>query len=76
MCRTHGLPLRWLDQDDEGVFEARDICELNAPGAPLEALAAEECWTIGPVEQRLQAAQARFGDPDARVSLRSLFTST
>jgi hypothetical protein len=30
-------------------------------------------WTLGPVERRLAAAQARHGDPETRVPLRALF---
>jgi Fe-S-cluster containining protein len=68
VCRTQGLPLRWLEED----FEARDICPKNADGEPpLEELAADACWTLGPFEQRL-AAQQPNGE---RVALRSLFKS-
>ena len=66
VCRTQGLPLRWTDED----VEYRDICPLNDdPSRPIEALAPEECWTLGPVEARLAALQ-----PDgARIALRALF---
>ena len=71
VCRTQGLPLRWIEEDEEqdGIVEGRDICPLNADGPPLEELSAENCWTIGPIEERL-AAQQRDG---LRVALRSLF---
>lgn len=71
VCRTQGLPLRWLEEDEETdeVFEARDICPRNEEGPPLEELPAEECWSIGPFEERL----ARRQNDGARVSLRSLF---
>lgn len=76
VCRTQGLPLRWLerDEDDEPV-EVRDVCPLNADaGPPLEELAAEECWTLGPFEERLGARQASLdGGAGERVALRSLF---
>ncbi len=74
VCRTHGLPLRWLDEDADDVFEARDICELNATAAPLAALLAERCWTIGPVGARLRGAQGRYGLEEERVALRALFS--
>src|SRR5687768_4689654 len=46
VCRTQGLPLRWIDEEAEAEY--RDICTLNdETGTPLEELAAEECWTIG-----------------------------
>jgi hypothetical protein len=40
----------------------------------LVALPADACWTVGPVEQRLAAAQARVdGGAGRRVALRALF---
>jgi hypothetical protein len=82
VCRTQGLPLRWMEEDDleDGPepVEARDICPLNIGGAddpPITELAPEHCWTLGPFESRLAARQASVGPPDARVRLRSLFES-
>jgi hypothetical protein len=72
VCRTQGLPLRWIEEDNGGSpVEARDICPLNDErGPPLEELAADAMWSIGPFEARL-----RERSPDgARVSLRELFT--
>lgn len=77
VCRTQGLPLRWIEEDDEGgAVEARDICPLNDPGGPpLEELPADALWTIGPFEERLaQAQRARDGGEGRRVALRELFT--
>lgn len=68
VCRTQGLPLRWI----EGTRELRDICTLNVAGEPIEALQESACWPIGPVEARLSAMQEKTG-AIARVSLRSLF---
>ncbi|MDB4996191.1 MAG: hypothetical protein JWM74_3623, partial [Myxococcaceae bacterium] len=65
VCRTQGLPLRWLDEDDGQVVELRDICPLNEAGEPIEELAAEDCWTLGPVEERLAAAQLSSPSPSA-----------
>ena len=74
VCRTQGLPLRWLEEDDEGPAEVRDICPLNAEGPALEGLTADECWTLGPFEDRLGARQALLdGGAATRVALRSLF---
>ena len=75
VCRTQGLPLRWLDEDAAGTpVEFRDICPLNEDGDPIEALPAEECWTLGPAEARLAALQASAaGGALRRVPLRSLF---
>ena len=73
VCRTQGLPLRWLE---DGV-EARDVCPLNVEGGPpLEELAAEECWTLGPFEERLRSRQESVDGGEAqRVTLRSLFAA-
>lgn len=65
VCRTQGLPLRWIDE--EAQAEYRDICTLNE--IAVETLEPEECWSIGETEERLARAQ-RDGK---RVALRSLF---
>jgi Fe-S-cluster containining protein len=83
VCRTQGLPLRWFENAGEsrpgrtlGVVERRDICPENLEGPPLETLADEDCWLLGPAEGRLQEIQDGTGDtPGTRVSLRSLFRS-
>jgi len=75
VCRTQGLPLRWMDEDDErNVVEMRDICPLNEEGTPVEELATEDCWTIGPFEERLAELQHHYGGAAmTRVRLRTLF---
>jgi len=76
VCRTQGLPLRWLEEDEESgaLLERRDICPLNAEGEPLATLAPGECWPIGDAEERLARLQQDFGGPGgARVPLRGLF---
>jgi Fe-S-cluster containining protein len=75
VCRTQGLPLRWLEEEEPGrVVERRDICPLNEAGPPLETLDPRECWTLGEVEGQLAALQAaRGGGALRRVALRSLF---
>ena len=76
VCRTQGLPLRWIKEDGSGsVVEYRDICPLNdVLDAPLQGLDAEDCWSIGPFEQRLAALQRDYaGGEWVRVELRSLF---
>jgi uncharacterized protein len=68
VCRTQGLPLRWIDEEAEAEY--RDICTLNdETGTPLEELPAEECWTIGEYEERL----ARMNGSAKRVALRDLW---
>jgi hypothetical protein len=75
VCRTQGLPLRWLDEDGEGeTVERRDICPLNEAGPALTELPADACWTLGEIEARLAALQsAQDGGALRRVALRSLF---
>ena len=76
VCRTQGLPLRFIEESEEGLAEFRDICPLNDdPNHPIEELAAEDCWEIGPVEGELWrlALDEHGSDPVAgRVSLREL----
>src|SRR5512145_343033 len=75
VCRTQGLPLRWVEEDERGErVEKRDICPLNAEGEPLEALPEPACWTLGPFEDRLRRIQeASDGGVGRRVALRTLF---
>jgi len=76
VCRTQGLPLRWLEGGDEqDTFELRDICPLNeVESEPVEDLPADACWTIGPVEDRLGRLQEEWGEGAmTRVPLRRLF---
>ena len=75
VCRTQGLPLRWLDlTEDDEVVEYRDICELNDAGPPIEELEPASCWTLGVVEEKLSALQNEMTPGEMRrVSLRSLF---
>ena len=81
VCRTQGLPLRWLEN---GEVEERGICSLNAEqlasqSTQLAALPIDNCWTIGQFESRLAGLQVRalgtFQDTLPRVKLRDLFTS-
>jgi uncharacterized protein len=78
VCRTQGLPLRWLEPDGEGGgFEYRDICPLNESdqGVPLVELPPEAFWTLGVWEAKLRLIQElQDGGEGTRVALRSLFT--
>ena len=39
VCRTQGLPLRFIEETDDGLAEFRDICPLNDdPKHPIEEL--------------------------------------
>ena len=75
VCRTQGLPLRWIDERDNGsIVEMRDICSLNESDTPVEILPEEECWTIGPFEAKLATLQVQLDKGKMRrVFLRSLF---
>lgn len=76
VCRTQGLPLRYLAEDEDGeVFEVRDICPLNLEGESLELVDESNCWTLGVVEDELARIQFEaFGDY-ARIELRALFAA-
>ena len=78
VCRTQGLPLRWMDEGQNGeLVELRDICPLNDEGTPIVELDEDECWTIGPTETQLAKLQHQFGSEQmTRVPLRSLFTTS
>lgn len=87
VCRTHGLPLRWeewennnaeddLDDfaDPEPPTEHRDICPLNVPGEALDTIPPEDCLTLGDFEGQMAQIQAELdGWALKRVTLRSLF---
>ena len=75
VCRTQGLPLRWIDERPDGSpVEMRDICPLNEVGPSIESLDPDHCWTIGPLEEAMADLQSRAdGDQLQRVSLRGLF---
>lgn len=77
VCRTQGLPLRWIqDGDDDEPHEMRDICELNEPGTPdLVQLPTDHCWELGPIEGRLATLQVRLTAAPDRIRLRDLFAS-
>jgi Fe-S-cluster containining protein len=79
VCRTQGLPLRVLfeDENDE-IAERRDICPLNLVGGPaLDELAEDDCWLIGPVELELaELARRLVGEPAPRTALRDLFRNS
>ena len=63
ICRTQGLPLRWLGDDAADPGEGRSICPLNerefaAAGISLADLKADSMWTLGGSEGRLASLQA------------------
>lgn len=62
VCRSQGLPLRVLFEDEAGeIAEQRDICPLNLDGGPpLDQLDEDDCWLVGPHELRLASLDALF----------------
>jgi hypothetical protein len=61
VCRTQGLPLRWIGDE----------------GPPIEELHRDECWSLGPFEQRLAALQGSAdGGERRRVALRDLWAGS
>jgi hypothetical protein len=86
VCRTQGLPLRWIEERDGHPVECRDICPLNESGEPIEHLPAGDCWTLGPFEERLARLQLAARSSSAplgrsaeaespRIALRALFVT-
>jgi len=78
VCRTQGLPLRILFENEAGeIEERRDICPLNLEGGPaLESLDEDDCWLIGPFELKIRRLdERRTGGDRRRISLRGLFES-
>lgn len=78
VCRTQGLPIRWLEEDGAGKYlDMRDICPLNEEGPPVEELPDNACWTIGYFEGRLAGLQQRLGNGRlSRIPLRRLFAES
>jgi Fe-S-cluster containining protein len=77
VCRTQGLPFRWIEDNDENErTEWRDICPLNNECIGVMDLPEDKCLTLGPFEGRLAELQKSvFGNLD-RVPLRNLFSKT
>jgi len=75
VCRSQGLPLRWLDETPDGrEVEMRDICPLNDIEQDLEILPSEQFWQIGPFEEVLANIQTYVGQGElTRVGLREMW---
>ena len=74
VCRTQGLPLRWVEEENGEWVEYRDICPLEEDQIAPENLTGEECWTLGDIEGKLAELQGRLkSGRGTRVSMRSLF---
>jgi hypothetical protein len=80
VCRTQGLPLRWLDDEGDGEpVELRDACPLNFAdgGAPVEELRAGRVLDARPARAApgRDPARVRRRRRDARAAA-SLFLSS
>lgn len=77
VCRTQGLPLRWLEEIEDEVYELRDICPLNEAGEAVEELDADDCWSIGEREAELSEMQFKKDNGEMRrIRLRDLFVKS
>lgn len=76
VCRTHGVPIAYLQEDEEGEFELLDICPLNEEGEPLEELPEEKIFQNISWEEKLATLQI-ISDQGRmeREKLRGLFLS-
>lgn len=74
VCRTQGLPLRWIDDSGNEAVEMRDICPLNEKQINVESLPQKQVWYIGPFESKLASLQFKYGKGKMkRVELKTLF---
>jgi uncharacterized protein len=75
VCRTHGLPLRWLEEGEAGTLsEQRRICPQSSLPLDPATLPNDVCWAIGPHEARLAELERQLSDSLVRVPLRRLFS--
>jgi uncharacterized protein len=72
VCRTQGLPLRWMEETEYGWVEFRDICPINDSDEPIESLDPGHCFTLGPVEEKLRELQMELSGELTRVKLREM----
>ena len=74
VCRTHGVPISYLQEDEEGEFELRDICPLNEEGEPIEELPEEKIFQNTSWEEKLALMQLMADKGEMqREKLRGLF---
>ncbi|MFZ5553110.1 MAG: YkgJ family cysteine cluster protein [Bacteroidota bacterium] len=74
VCRTHGLPLRTIAEENNKIFELRDICPLNEEGTPLENIDERQLFFTNPFEEALAKLQLECdGGKMERVGLRGMF---
>lgn len=73
VCRTQGLPLKWIDEDEQGNYlEYRDICPLNEELKKVEELNSDDMWLIGPFEETLRNLQLTKYNNLNRIKLKEI----
>jgi Fe-S-cluster containining protein len=76
VCRSQGLPLRWIEEREGATVELRDICPLNEEtGERVEQMPPDACWSLGPVEARLGQLELAARTGSHRIRLRGLFAN-
>ncbi len=74
VCRTHGVPISYLVEENNEWLDERDICPLNEAGEPLEELSKEKIFQNNPWEEKLAMLQLMVDKGNLeRVLLRDLF---
>lgn len=74
VCRTQGLPLRWIEEQNEEQIEYRDICPINNANDDIITIPPENCLLLGPNEETLARLNIlRYGSSDKRFKLREIF---
>lgn len=74
VCRTHGLPLRSIMEENNKWFEIRDICPLNENGPALENMDEKLLFFTNPFEEALAQLQLeKDSGKMERVNLREMF---
>ncbi len=65
-------------QDENGDWtEMGDICSLTDEGPPVKSILEDDCWTIGPMEDRLRLSQfEEDGGGMCRVALGDMWSGS
>ena len=81
ICRTHGLPMRWIEgtdnsddtSEEDDPIEQRDICELNDDCIDLIAISPDLCWNSEVAEMQLAIMNIYTYSAQVRIPMRSFF---
>lgn len=77
ICRTHGLPMRWLDDTDDpetSPLEQRDICEINDDCLDILQIPSDLCWSSETAETQLALMNICTFNDHKRIPMRAFFT--